>query len=270
MDDCHRLQDDLNRLSCYCIANKLYLSLSKCKSITFTKKIYNIDFVYSLCGTPLEKVSLIRDLGLLMDSKLHFDVHVNHIINKAFMMYGFVMRICVPFKRPESYLHLYRSLIRSQLEYATSVWNPYYAKYHDQLESVQRKFLRSMSYRCFRSRSSYDVLLSKFSLHTLKIRRLLLDLMLLFNICHQKFDCIKLVNQICIHIPFRSYTRETRKRYLFALTSCKTNAGQRAPLHTIMKLFNDHFTSTEFFATSPSSFRNNIIRIVSEFSDLPY
>lgn len=208
---------------------------------------------------PLEKVSLVKDLGILMDSKLHYDAHINHISSKAFKMYNFVMRTSIPFKKPASYLLLYKSLVRSQLEFATSVWNPHYNKYHDQLEAIQRKFLRSMNYRCFRSRSSYDKLLSKFNLHTLKMRRLLLDLMLLFNVCHCKFDCSSLVNQIYIHIPYRSYNRQARKQYLFAPIPCKTIAGERAPLNRIMKLFNNHFTSTELFANSPGLFRKSVI-----------
>jgi hypothetical protein len=104
-----------------------------------------------LCNIRLEKVSIIKDLGIFMDSIIHFDVHINHIIDKAFKMYHLVMRTAIPFKRPNSYILLYNSLIRSYLEYATYVWNPLYSKYHDQLESVQKKFLKTMNYRCFRS-----------------------------------------------------------------------------------------------------------------------
>lgn len=41
LDDCHKLQADLNHLTSYCRVNRLHLSLAKCKSITFTKKTYN-------------------------------------------------------------------------------------------------------------------------------------------------------------------------------------------------------------------------------------
>lgn len=258
LDDCVKLQDDLNNFARYCLDNKLHLSLSKCKTITFTKKTNIVNFNYSLCGTSLEKVSIIKDLGITLDSKLHFDAHINLIVNKSFKLYNFVMRTCIPFKKTASYLLLYKSLVRSQLEYATSVWNPLYDKYHIQLEAVQRKFLRSMHYRCFRSKSSYDVLLQKYSLPTLKMRRMLLDQMLLFNICHHKFDCTKLVNQIYIHVPFRSYQRDTRKRNLFAPAPCKTNAGERAPLRRIMSSYNDHFSNIELFSTSPASFKKEV------------
>lgn len=76
-----------------------------------------------------------------------------------------------------------------------------------------------------------------------------------------------LVNQICIHIPHRCYVRETRKRYLFAPTPCKTNAGERAPLHRIMNQHNKHFTTIEFFATSPGLFKKNIQDITMSLID---
>ncbi|KAJ0180561.1 hypothetical protein K1T71_003965 [Dendrolimus kikuchii] len=262
IQDCIKLQDDLNSLSDYCVENKLYLSINKCKSISFSKKTNKIDFTYSLCSNPLEKVTVIKDLGIFLDSKLHFDFHVNYVLNKAFQLFGFVMRTCKPFKRPSSYLLLYMSLIRSQLEYATAIWNPFYTKYNKQLESVQRKFLRSVNYRCFHSKSSYETLLSKYSMHKLETRRNLLDAMLLYNICHDKFDCITLSNQISFRVPQRFHViRKNRTRDLFAAKISRTNAGERAPINRIMKLYNEYYTEADIFFLTPSLYKKKIIEL---------
>lgn len=263
-DDCLRLQEDLDRFSRYCISNKLHLALPKCKSITFTRKINVVHFLYSLCDTPLEKVSVIRDLGVYLDAKLHLNTHIDHIVNKALRMYGFVMRVCSNFKRPSSYISLYMSLVRSQLEYASIIWNPFYEKYSNQIETVQRKFLRSVNYRCFRSKCSYNNLLSKFSLPTLKTRRLLLDEMFLYKLCHNQFDCIPLTNKISYRIPSRSHRiRAAYPHCLFMTAPCKTNAGERAPLQRITTTYNTFLHSLDIFALSPALFRANALAIFS-------
>jgi hypothetical protein len=44
-------------------------------------------------GQNLERVSLIRDFGVLMDSKLTFSKHVDVTVSKARQMLGFIMRV---------------------------------------------------------------------------------------------------------------------------------------------------------------------------------
>lgn len=115
VNDCYLLQADLDRLTEYCQSNKLKLSIPKCNFITFTKNKRLIDFQYHLCNTRLMKVFSLRDLGVFLDHKLHLDMHVDKIINKAFRMYGFVMRATSEFSKPLTYMYLYNSLIRPQL-----------------------------------------------------------------------------------------------------------------------------------------------------------
>lgn len=262
-NDCIDLQDDLNRLSEYCNKNKLHLSLSKCKTITFTKKLNVIKYQYKLCSATLEQVSVIKDLGILFDSKLHFEDHINYITNKSFQLYGFVMRTSVCFKRPQSFLLLFKSLIRSQLEYATSIWNPFYSKYSDRLETVQRKFLRTVEYKCYHRRLSYDNLLSKYSVQSLFKRRLLLDQLTLYNICHHKFDCTEIINQIKYRVPLRlGRSCNIITFRLFKPKFVRTHAGKRAPLRRIMQSYNKHFVNVDLFALSPSKFKKNICELL--------
>lgn len=263
-NDCIKLQDDLDRLSNYCVKNKLHLSLNKCKSITFTKKINVTKHEYKLCSAQLEHVSVIKDLGILFDSKLHFDDHINHITSKAYQMFGFVTRTCTCFKRPQSYLLLFKSLIRSQLEYATTIWNPFYNKYSDRLEIVQRKFLRVVEYRCFHRKLSYDNLLSKYSILPLFKRRLLLDQLTLYKICHHKFDCTEITNQIQYRVPNRlGRTCNNLTFRLFETKFTRTHAGKRAPIRRILESHNKHFVSLDIFALSPSKFKVKIIELVN-------
>jgi hypothetical protein len=84
-----------------------------------------VTYDYSLNGQNLERVSVIRDLGVIMDSKLTFSEHVDVTVSKARQMLGFIMRVGRDFRDPYALKSLYVSLVRSKLEYASCVWMPY-------------------------------------------------------------------------------------------------------------------------------------------------
>ncbi|KAG6446943.1 hypothetical protein O3G_MSEX004647 [Manduca sexta] len=76
------LQEDLNRFELYCIKNKLKLNIDKCFHITFTRRQSIIGSSYKLNNQSIAKVNSIRDLGIIQDSKLLFDQHVDNIVKK--------------------------------------------------------------------------------------------------------------------------------------------------------------------------------------------
>jgi hypothetical protein len=258
------LQEDLDRFSSYCIKNKLELSLNKCKSISFTKKKLVSRFSYSLCGSNLEKVQSIRDLGVTIDNKLHFGIHTDNIISKAFQMYGFVMRSSVDFKHPSTLIHLFKSLIRSQLEYAVAIWNPLYKKYNKSLERVQKKFLRHINYKCSRKRLNYELLLKNYKLLDLNSRRLQLEAMLLYDLCNNKYDCINITNKVKYSVPSRPHVRPSRRNTFFAISASRTNAGIRSPLIRMCKTYNEKFNTLDIFGDSKYSFKKHIIEILTQ------
>jgi hypothetical protein len=65
-------QRDLDRLSEWCRSNKFDLNAGKCKSISIRPNMRPIEFVYSINGTALERVDVIKDLGVIMEGKTSF------------------------------------------------------------------------------------------------------------------------------------------------------------------------------------------------------
>ncbi|CAG9789230.1 unnamed protein product [Diatraea saccharalis] len=103
------------------------------------------------------------------------------------------MHISTSFKQTSTYLALYRSQFRSQLEYAVPIWNPFYNKYIETLENVQKKLLQVMHYRCYICYAlqihcylSYDQLSKKYNIIDLSQRRTLLQMKMLYDLCHNK------------------------------------------------------------------------------------
>lgn len=192
------IQEDLNKLNEYCKINKLLLAYNKCKHITFTKKKkHNIILnCYNLNNCELENVTTIRDLGLILDTKLTLDSHADHILRKAYQILGFIMRVAKPFKQKHSLMSLYNCLVRSNLEYASIAWNPYYNIYINKIEMVQKKFVRYVIRKLHLPRRSYIRALPEFKLLSLQDRRSIADVVMLRNICTGDVTCPQLLSGI--------------------------------------------------------------------------
>jgi len=76
-----------------------------------------------------------------VDFSLKYDGHINRIVAKAYS------RICILFRsffnRNMVFLRkAYTVYIRPLLEYASSNWSPYFTKYINCIENVQRHFTK--------------------------------------------------------------------------------------------------------------------------------
>jgi len=80
----------------------------------------------------------MKDLGVTFDNRLKFDKHINNKINTAYQMLGIVKRNFI-YLTPDSFVVLYKAMIRSHLEYAVglSVLNPHHQSLIEKLEKVQ-------------------------------------------------------------------------------------------------------------------------------------
>ena len=85
-----------------------------------------------------------RDLGVVFDERLNFDVHINNLINKANKVVGVVKRSFI-YLCNGSFITLYKSLIRPHLEYANCIWSPMFKRQSISLENVQRRATKLVS-----------------------------------------------------------------------------------------------------------------------------
>jgi hypothetical protein len=124
LQDCVHVQADLNLLTDWCELNGLKLNVRKCKVITFFRARQPIEFAYMLNNTILQRVESIRDLGVIMDTKMTFVEHIDVIVGRAFANLGFVRRFASEFKDEYTLRTLYTSLVRPKLGHASCVWDP--------------------------------------------------------------------------------------------------------------------------------------------------
>ena len=90
----------------------------------------------------LEVVSEFKDLGLLVDSKLSWNIHEHSIVSKANKMLGLISRTCRGFADVKTFKTLHCSFFLSQLEHGSVVWSRYTQQNIDMIEHEQRRATR--------------------------------------------------------------------------------------------------------------------------------
>jgi hypothetical protein len=245
--DCLALEEDLSRLSNYCLRNRLALNLGKCFFISFTKKRTNFKHEYEIGGSKLETVSKMRDLGVIFDSRLHFDDHINEIVTRGNAALGFVVRMSREFRDHRTLLTLYTTLVRPKLEYCSSIWNPLYKKYIHQVDTIQNKFRRF-----FRRKFPGESL--EGSLTDLAARRQIADALFLYKICNSVVDSSELLALIGFKTPTR-----TRLQQPFYLGIPSTNAGAREPLYRMTKEYCTRFSDVDIFGDTSVKFKTKLL-----------
>ena len=85
----------------------------------------NIDLnkTYYINNVPLKEINITKDLGVTFNSQLKFQLHIDEKVNKAYNFLGIIKRN-FKFLSKDSFIILYKSLVRSHLKYAVQVWSP--------------------------------------------------------------------------------------------------------------------------------------------------
>lgn len=235
--DCEKLQYDINNLVEWCKYNNLTINVGKCKLLSVYRIKYPVMFQYSINNINLERVETIRDLGVLVDKELNFVEHINSIVNRALKLLGFMTRSLKGFHNVFCLKNVYCAVVRSVLEYACTVWSPFYKKHIDILEKVQRKFLRNVAYKLGFSPEeiNYEDLLKFLNLASLEARRNYFDMCTFIKMLCGKIDSAKLLELISFHVP----SRETRNKILFSFKYHRTNYGLNCPMSRLCKNGNE-------------------------------
>ena len=184
-----KLQKDLLKL---CKWSRLWLlefSVQKCKVVQYGN--VQKHFEYKLIDKDgnletLQKDTTEKDLGIWFQSNLKFDDHIINVVNRSNKLLGLIKRTFKALDK-DSFLILYKSLIRSILDYGGSVYYPSTKKNIQLLENIQRRATRLLpQLRGY----TYSERLESLKLPTLLYRRKRYDLIQLYKIVHG-FEDIK-------------------------------------------------------------------------------
>lgn len=249
------LQNDLVRLSEWCDRNELRLNIGKCKFISFNIKRNPLMTTYYINDAPLEQVTQVNDLGVLLDSKLKFNLHVDNIFRKSIRMLGFVSRIASNFSNIRCMKLLYNSLIRSHLEFQTPSWSPYQSTYKHKIERVQRKFTRHLYYKQYLPYEDYDSRLARLDMIRLEDRRKYFDNCHLHSIIHNPS-----LTELSSQINYRNNARGDRRQRLFRLSPKRTYYGMMTdPVARITRLYINEFDEIEILIIPQNRLKTSLL-----------
>ena len=118
------LENDLDKLSSWAKKWDMCFNTKKCQTMSVCqpnqeKSVY----FYTMCGEILGSVSNSPYLGVTINDNLTFDTHISKSVAKASRMLGFInrtLRSCPPKLKELAYF----ALCRSNLEYASQIWDP--------------------------------------------------------------------------------------------------------------------------------------------------
>ena len=170
VDKCHRLHLGSNNTQFQYTLPKIS-GYNKCNSSTS----------YTYTFHPLKKVESEKDLGVTVDDKLNFKLHISQKIAKANSMI-YLIKHYFKFLDAEMLKLLYKSLIRPHLEYCSPVWSPITKTEIRRIEGVQRRATKLVPEL---ANLPYSDRLRILELPTLEYRRSRQDLILIYNYIHQ-------------------------------------------------------------------------------------
>ena len=239
------LQIDLNNFFEWCQLNLLQLNFKKCKIITFCRTSGHVTN-YFLGDRSVERVNSVVDLGVLLDSKLRFNLHIDSIINKAFNRLSCIKRFAKEFNDPYVTKLLFTSLVRPILEYASIIWCPSFSCDIIRIESVQKQFLlfclRNLGWDSPYSLPPYESRLKLISLPTLVSRRHMLNSIFILKLLKSEVNCPNLLRCININVPFRA----SRYYNFLSVKQFNTNYLSNQPICNLCKSFNDLYQLIDF------------------------
>ncbi|CRK86560.1 CLUMA_CG000247, isoform A [Clunio marinus] len=218
---------------------------------------------YHIEGEELERKISTRDLGVIYDHKLNFNDHISYISGKARKMLGFIIRNGKYFKDANTFITLYNSLVRSNIEYASVIWNPYNTQLQtNKLESIQHKFLRFLAFKCLNKKDdslNYSEIEKRFKMDNLELRRKIADV----KFTTKSFNNIMDSQSYLHHFKFSPLNSITRKNDVFKTTGSKTDVGKFSLFNRLMNTFNKLQNNDNWLRNQPN---DNSIKYVSRLS----
>lgn len=263
VSDCVSLQEDVSRVHQWSVKNRLTFSAAKCAVMSFSRARNPIYCEYFLGSEKIARVNSIRDLGVNLDSHLNFHDHINCLTRDCYKRLGFVIRNAREFRDIGTIKLLYSALVRSKLEFASVVWNPYEATYVLLLERVQKVYLRFLYkklYGYYPFLYPTKFLLGVLGYNSLEVRRNFALLSTTCSILRGESDCAELVAQVVrLYIPMLTkICYRPRERCLLAVPTSRTVARRSSPLVRPLQLLNGLLASApecDLFAS-----RWNVVR----------
>jgi hypothetical protein len=220
-------QNHLNIISDWSTTWQINISHSKCNILELGKHLTLHQ--YTLSNIPITHSDLVKDLGILIQPNLQFDHHITDITNRANQRAFLIIRSFLS-KNPQNLLRAFTVYIRPLVEYSSPVWSPTLHHLIHTIENVQRRFTKRIPGL---KNLSYAERLSNLNLKSLEHRRLISDLVCVYNITHGNSS---IQSQDIFTFSHNPSSRGHKFRFEPAI--CKNDTQQSFFAHRVVKPWN--------------------------------
>ena len=118
------LQHDLDGLFKWSMDWHMTFNVGKCKTLHFSKKKFPTDQSENpLGGQSLERVSVIKDLGVSVSCDLQCGRHIAEVVSKFNKILGLIKRVCRDMNDTQTRKVLYCTPIRPRLVYTVVAYS---------------------------------------------------------------------------------------------------------------------------------------------------
>ena len=213
-EDSIKLQEDLTQLEKWAKTWGMSFNANKCYILRVSRNKQPITHYYQLNDLVLKQVHENPYLGVLLSDDLKWSKHVNKTCSKATSILAFLRR---NLKQCPTTIKAtaFKSLVRSILEYSSSVWDPHLQKDIQKIEKIQRRGARFVT-GSYGRESSVTTMLKDLQWDELSNRRRTSRLAMMYKIIHG-----------LVAIPSEDLlepnTGRTRSKHGFRQYRCNTN-----------------------------------------------
>lgn len=247
--------EELQNISKWFKVNQLSLNIEKTNFMIFSTKNKGDcqDIEVSIDGLKISQVNQIKFLGVIVDQKLTWKYHIQHVCRKIMKSVGILSRVrsLIDISCMKT---LYYSLIYPHILYCNIVWGATCQTYLNKILLIQKKFLRIMS-NSNRSSSSAPLfikynILTIFNVNIYCINIFMYKYVNMINIMPRAFN-----NFFMYSSDVHAYS--TRRCKDFYLPFCRTTANQSTLKYRGPSLWN-HLDPTLKTKTTLNSFKREL------------
>ena len=182
VEDRRHLHHDLVQLHEWASRWQLKFNAKKCKVMHLGR--LNRGHIYTMDEVELEETTEEKDLGVTIDYELKFDIHIEGQVNKANSKLGLIRRSFDALDA-ETFVMLYKTLVRPHLEYCNAITYPLYERQAKLLEGVQRRATKLIPNL---KEMNYNERLKVLKLPSLQYRRVRGDIIEAYKYLHKIYD----------------------------------------------------------------------------------
>jgi hypothetical protein len=138
--------------------NQLVVNASKsCVMVVTNKCVVSENLIVCLNNVVLPVKSDIKLLGLYVDGKLDFKIHIEYLYKKISGKVGLLRRLSKTLYSSQLLL-IYKTLIQPHFDYVITIWGSSYSTYVARLQRLQNRCVRIISNNFNFNTSSLDIL----------------------------------------------------------------------------------------------------------------